>query len=123
MKLDHAAKHLQVHLGESDRVKHTSLHEVLIRKVRRAGLAGATVWRGLPGFGPTSRIRSERILDLPSDLSGVGEIVDTAEKIERFLPILHDRIEAAGCVGMTTLEDVRVFRYSRGGETGEADPK
>lgn len=124
MELNRAAKRLRVYLGEADRVKHASLHEVLIREARRAGLAGATAWRGILGFGPGSRIRSERILDLSADLPVVVEIVDEAERIERFLPVLQALFEAAGCGGMTTLEDVRVIRYSHGGkDPGGAGPK
>lgn len=121
MELNPAAKRLRVYLGEADRLKHTALHEVLIREARRAGLAGATAWRGILGFGPASRLRSERILDLSSDLPVVVEIVDEAEKIERFLPELRGLFDAAGCGGLTTIEDVRVIRYAhgKGGSVGE----
>ena len=84
------AKLLRIFLGESDKVKHTAMYEAIVREARRAGLAGATAWRGIMGFGPTSRIRTARILDLSTDLPIIVEIADEEEKINRFLPVLHD---------------------------------
>jgi uncharacterized protein len=83
VELKQDAKLLRIFLGESDKVKHTALHEVIVREARRAGMAGATAWRGMMGFGPTSRIRTARLLDLSSDLPVVVEIVDEESKIGR----------------------------------------
>ena len=58
MELKADAKLLRIFLGESDKVKHTALYEAIVREARQLGLAGATVWRGIMGFGPTSRIRT-----------------------------------------------------------------
>ena len=114
MELKAEAKLLRIFLGESDKFKHTSLHEEIVLQARQAGLAGATAWRCETGFGATSRIRTARILDLSADLPIVVEIVDSPEKIDDFLPKLHDLFEAAKCGGLTTIENVQVIRYTHG---------
>ena len=114
MELKAEAKLLRIFLGESDKVKHTALYEVIVREARQLGLAGATVWRGIMGFGPTSRIRTARILDLSTDLPIIVEIVDNEDKIQRFLPILHDLFESAQSGGIITIENVNVIKYLHG---------
>ncbi len=114
MELKDEARLLRIFLGESDKVQHSALYDVIVREARRLGLAGATVWRGVMGYGPTSRIRTARILDLSTDLPIIVEIADAHDKIERFLPVLHDLFEAAGCGGLVTVEKVTVIRYLHG---------
>jgi hypothetical protein len=118
MELKGEAKLLRVFLGETDRVRHKPLHEAVVLEARNAGLAGATAWRGFLGFGPTSRVRSAKILDLSSDLPVVVEIVDREDRINGFLPVLHDLFEEAGCGGLVTLEKVEIIRYSHGEHGG-----
>ena len=89
------------------------MYEWIVRKARQDGLAGATVLRGLEGFGAHSRVHTAKILRLSSDLPIVVEIVDSAEKIEAFLPA----IDAAVGEGMATVEKVEVHFYrSRKGQ-------
>ena len=114
MDLKAEAKLLRIFLGEADKVAHTSLYEAIVREARRMELAGATVWRGVMGFGPTSRVRTARVLDLSSDLPVIVEIADEESKINRFLPVLHDLFEAAQCGGLVTVENVKVIRYLHG---------
>jgi uncharacterized protein len=114
MELKAEAKLLRIFLGEADKVKHTALYEAIVREARRMELAGATAWRGIMGFGPTSRIRTSRILDLSTDLPVIVEIADVEEKINRFLPVLHDLFEAAQCGGLVTVENVKVIKYLHG---------
>ena len=111
MELETDAKLLRIFLGESDKVKHTALYEVIVREARRMELAGATVWRGIMGFGPSSRIRTTRILDLSTDLPIIVEIADSEEKIDKFLPVLHELFESAESGGMVTVENVKVIKY------------
>lgn len=111
MNLQGDAKLLRIFLGESDRLGHGPLHETIVREARSAGLAGATVWRGLEGFGASSRIRTAGILDLSSDLPLIVEIVDREDKIEAFLPVLNELFERSRCGGLVTLEKVRIIRY------------
>jgi PII-like signaling protein len=103
---------LRVFIGESDRHEGLPLFEWIVRRARERGLAGATVLRGLEGFGAHSRIHTAKILRLSSDLPIVVEIVDTREKIEAFLPLL----DAAVGEGLATIEEVeiRFYRGARG---------
>lgn len=102
---------LRIYIGESDRRQGKPLYEWLVLKARAAGLAGATVLRGIEGFGAHSRLHTARILRLSEDLPIVVEIVDAMEKIEAFLPVVDDAIGE----GLATVERVRV-RFYRGGQ-------
>ena len=101
---------LRIFIGESDRYAGGSLYEWLVRSAREHGLAGATVLRGLEGFGASSRLHTAKILRLSSDLPIVVEIVDTIEKIESFLPVIDEAVSE----GLATVEKVDV-RFYRGG--------
>lgn len=92
------------------------MYEVIVHEARKMGLAGATVWRGIMGFGPTSRIRTSRVLDLSTDLPIIVEISDREEKINRFLPVLNELFESAQCGGFVTMENVKVIKYLHGKE-------
>jgi PII-like signaling protein len=101
---------LRIFIGESDRHEGVPLHEWLVRRARENGLAGATVLRGLAGFGAHSRLHTAKILRLSADLPIVVEIVDTIEKIEAFLP----EVDAAVGEGLATVERVEVRFYRSG---------
>src|SRR5215467_12883456 len=98
---------LRIFVGESDKVGHKPLYEVIVLKAREAGLAGATVLRGVMGFGRNSILHTTKILRLSEDLPMVVEIVDSLEKVEAFLPILDTMVPE----GLVTLEQVRVIHY------------
>ena len=104
---------LRIFIGESDRYQGMPLAEWIVKQAQACGLAGATVLRGLEGFGAHSRLHTAKILRLSSDLPLVVEIVDTREKIETFLPIIDGAIEE----GLATLEKVEI-RFYRGGSSG-----
>jgi len=91
-----------------------ALFEWIVQAAREQGLAGATVLRGLAGFGAHSRLHTTKILRLSDDLPVIVEIVDTAKKIEAFLPV----IDAAIVEGLVTVEKVEVHFY-RSGKAGE----
>lgn len=98
---------LRIFIGEGDRHEALPLYEWIVRKAREQGLAGATVLRGLEGFGAHSRLHTAKILRLSTDLPIVVEIVDTEEKIHAFLPSIDAAIEE----GLATLEKVEVRFY------------
>ncbi len=98
---------LRIFIGESDRHGHQPLYESIVLQARKAGLAGATVLRGLMGFGKHSILHTAKILRLSEDLPMIIEIVDSLEKIEMFLPALDDLIKD----GLVTVEKVRVIHY------------
>jgi uncharacterized protein len=107
MSLPQEAELLRIFIGEADHYGHRPLYEAIVEEARRRGLAGATVVRGLMGFGKASLIHTAKILRLSEDLPVIIEIVDTIERIEAFLPDL-DRMIGDGLV---TLEKVRVITY------------
>ncbi len=107
MKLEGEAELLRIFIGESDRASGRPLYEAIVQEAREAGLAGATVLRGILGFGAHSRIHSAKILRLSEDLPIVIEIVDRPERIAGFLPKLDEMIGE----GLVTLERVRVITY------------
>jgi PII-like signaling protein len=98
---------LRIFVRESDKVGHRPLYEVIVLKAREAGLAGATVLRGVMGYGKNSVLHTAKILRLSEDLPMVVEIVDSLEKVEAFLPELDGMITD----GLVTLEKVRVLHY------------
>ena len=103
---------LRIFIGESDRHGGMLLYEWIVRKAREDGLAGATVLRGVEGFGARSRVRTAKILELSTDLPIIVEIVDTLDKIDRFLPV----IDAAIKDGLATVERVQIRFYRSGNE-------
>jgi hypothetical protein len=107
MVLPEDGKLLRLFMGENDRHDGMLLHEWIIRRAREEGLAGATVIRGIAGFGAHSRLHTAKILRLSTDLPIVVEIVDTEAKIEAFLPTL----DAYGTSLLVTLEKMTVIRY------------
>ncbi len=89
------ARLLRIFLGEGDQAKHAPLYEAIVREARAAGLAGATAWRGVMGFGPTSRIRTAKVLDLSADLPVVVRSRMRRRRSGRFLPVLKRLFETA----------------------------
>jgi PII-like signaling protein len=98
---------LRIFIGESNRHEGLPLYEWLVRHARQNGLAGATVLRGISGFGANSRIHTANILRLSLDLPIVVEIVDEPAKIEAFLPV----VDAVVKEGLVTLEKVQIKLY------------
>jgi uncharacterized protein len=113
MKIEGEGKLLRIFVGESDRWGSKPLYQAIVERVRAEGLAGATVIRGIEGFGADSRLHTARILRLSEDLPVVVEIVDSAEQIERILPVLDEMVAE----GMVTVERVEVIAY-RGSAPG-----
>lgn len=98
---------VRIFFGESDKWKHRPLHVALLERLRSEGFAGATVFRGIAGFGATSVIHTTHLLDLSTDLPIVVEVIDIEEHIARLTPILDEMLGGA----LVTMEKVRVLRY------------
>jgi len=107
MKLEGTQRRLTIFVGESDRHGHTPLATEIVHRAHAAGLAGATVIRGVEGFGASNHLHTTRILSLSDDLPMVVIIIDTAESIEGFLPDLEELISE----GLVIVDDVHVVRY------------
>ena len=105
----------RVFIGESDKWRLQPLYRALVERLRAEGFAGATVFRGIEGFGARSIIHTTRVLDLSSDLPVVVEVVDTEEQMEKLLPILDEMVQQGVLV---TMEKVRVVRYAAGPPKG-----
>ena len=107
MKIEREGLLLRIFIGESDSWHGKPLYEEIVKLVRERGLAGATVLRGIEGFGAHSRIHTSRILRLSEDLPVVIEIIDEAERVNEVLPTLDEMIGE----GLITLEKVQVIAY------------
>ncbi|HKJ05163.1 MAG TPA: DUF190 domain-containing protein [Geopsychrobacteraceae bacterium] len=99
---------MRIFIGESDRWRNQPLYEALLELFRTKGFAGATVLKGIAGFGAKSILHTDRLLRLSSDLPLVVEVVDNEEKIQAILPRLDEMLQG----GMVTLEKARVIHYS-----------
>jgi hypothetical protein len=110
MKLEGEGQLLRIFVGESDRFDGRPLHEAIVLLAREKGLAGATVLRGMAGFGAASRIHTTKILRLSEDLPIVVEIADRADRIASILPALDGMVRE----GLMTLEKVHIVKYRHG---------
>ncbi|WP_222720366.1 DUF190 domain-containing protein [Actinomadura sp. HBU206391] len=113
MKLEGPAVRLTVFVGETDQWHHRPLYHEIVHRAHAAGLAGASVLRGIEGYGASSRIHTTRILSLSDDLPVAVVIVDTEDKINSFLPELDELV----LEGLAIIDPVRVIRY--GGRSAE----
>ncbi len=102
---------LRIFFGEDDKCDHLPLHEAIVKKAREMHLGGATVLRGHIGFGHSSRIHTTKLLRLSQDLPIIVEIVDSQDKIDRFLPVLDGMMQR----GLVTIEKVQVLQYGTDG--------
>jgi PII-like signaling protein len=98
---------MRIHIGESDKWHGKPLHQAIVEMLRGEKFPGATVLRGVGGFGSSSVYHTDKILRLSEDLPIVVEVVDSAERIEQILPRLDEMVEG----GLITLEKVRVILY------------
>lgn len=110
MKIEGPGKGLTIYIGESDHWHHQPLYAAIVERAKKMGMAGATVTRGIMGFGARSRLHTASILRLSEDLPVVIELVDTAERIEAFLPVLDEMVEE----GLVMTWDVVVEKYVHG---------
>jgi PII-like signaling protein len=101
------ATRLSIFIGGEDMWHHKPLFHEIVKRAREAGLAGASVLRGIEGYGASSRIHTDRILDLAENLPVVVLIVDTEERIRAFLPELDELVAE----GMVVLDEVEAIRY------------
>lgn len=102
-----SGRRLSVFIGEQDRYGHRSLAEAILERAREEGLAGATMTRGIEGFGPSGRLRTTRFLSSSDDLPIVIEIIDDARRIARFAVIVDQMVEE----GLVVVEDADVRLY------------
>jgi len=107
MRLSGSAKMVRIHFGEDDRWEGKPLYDAIVEEARRQDLAGATVYRGIEGYGASSRIHRKHLLT-SSDLPVMVCIVDDEQKIQGFLPTLERMVSE----GLIAISDVEVIRYT-----------
>jgi|SRR6185312_6747861 len=108
------AKLVRIFLGEADKYNQQPLYEKIVFDAKKQGLSGATVLRGIMGFGPNSRIHTSKLFDISTDLPIIIEIVDTLEKINSFIAIVEQLFEESKSGGLITIEKAQVIRYQSG---------
>jgi hypothetical protein len=108
------AKLLRIFLGESDNFQQKPLYETIVFEAKKQGLSGATVIRGIMGFGPNSKIHTAKLFDISSDLPVIVEIVDTLENINLFVKFVEQLFEESKSGGLITIEKAEIIRYKSG---------
>ncbi len=107
MKIPQRGTLLRIFIGEEDHHHGKPLYEAIVMKARELNLAGASVFRGVMGFGAESRIHTAKVLRLSEDLPMMIELVDSEENIQKIIPFLDETVKE----GLITLENVRVIKY------------
>ena len=108
-KIAYQSKRLRIYVGESDHWKRRSLFHAIVETAKELDMAGATVFRGLMGYGANSRIHTASLIDLSSDLPMLIEIIDSEDYINKLLPYLDEMLEE----GLITIDDVEVIKYGK----------
>lgn len=114
MEKDPNAKLLRIFVGESDKAGNRPLYEAIVYEAKKQGLAGATVLKGVMGFGANSRVHTAKLFDISADLPMVVEIVDSEEKIRAFTQTVEQLFESSRSGGLITIEKAEVIRYRAG---------
>ncbi len=108
MKLPEQGVLLRVFISEADSYEGRPLYEQIVMRARELNLAGATVTRGIMGFGANSRVHTAKVLRLSEDMPVIVEIVDTKENLDKLFPFIDKMV----CDGLVTMERVKVIKYS-----------
>ncbi|MER3426517.1 MAG: hypothetical protein C4334_00235 [Pyrinomonas sp.] len=116
-KLEGQAKMVRIYIGEDDRWEGEPLYEAIVKKLRMMDIAGATVYRGLMGYGGSQRVHRSGWLGLSRDLPIMITVVDAEEKIRRILPILDEMVDE----GLVVLSDVEIIKYTHASEAGSKE--
>lgn len=114
VKLEGQAKMLRIYIGEDDRWEGEPLSEAIVKKLRMMDIAGATVYRGILGYGANQRVHRSGLLNLSHDLPLMITVVDSPEQIQRVIPVLDEMVDE----GLIVLSDVEVIKYVHNRQTG-----
>ena len=114
MKIEGRAGTLKIYVGESDKVHGRPLFEEIVFEARKAGMAGATVFKGIMSFGASHSVRTMKIFALSGDMPVVVEIVDSVEKLDDFIPRINELMDQGKKGGLITFQEADVIRYQVG---------
>ena len=114
MKPDDKAKRLRIYISSTDKLKHTPLYEVIIFAARRYGIAGATVLKGIMGFGTSSEIYSNKLWEISEKLPLIVEIIDEPQKVDSFFESIKPYFEKIGKGHIITVDETMVLLHSTG---------
>ena len=112
------ATRLTIYIGESDQWNHRPLYTEIVHRAHAAGLGGASVFRGVEGFGKSSRIHTTRLLSLSEDLPVMVVLVSSPDRVRDFLPQVEELVSE----GLVTLDEVEVVKYAGRQDRGGAEP-
>ncbi len=107
MKLEGKAKMLRIYFGEDDQWQGQPLYEAIVERCRKLDIAGATVYRGIRGYGASTRIRRRHLLQFSPDAPILVQIIDTDENLQRLIPALDEMVSE----GLIAMSDVEVIKY------------
>jgi PII-like signaling protein len=107
MKLEGKAKMLRIYFGEDDKWRGQPLYKMIVEKCRSMDIAGATVYRGIEGYGASTLIRRSHRLSISHDAPVMVSIVDSEEKIRQLIPVLDDMVDE----GLIAMSNVEVIKY------------
>lgn len=114
MKIEGRAGILKIYMGESDKVQGRPLFEEIVFEARKAGMAGATVFKGIMSFGASHSVHTLKIFALSGDLPITVEIVDSVEKLDKFTSRVNELMDQSQKGGLVTFQEVDVLRYKVG---------
>jgi len=111
MEVKGEAKLVRIFVGESDKFKNIPVYEAIVKRAREEKLAGATVLKGIMGYGKNSIIHTSKLLALSEDMPIIVELIDEEKKIEAFLEKIHEIFDKSGSNGLITIEKAQVIKY------------
>ncbi len=114
MSPDDKAKRLRIYISSTDKLKHTPLYEVIIFAARRYGIAGATVLKGIMGFGTSSEIYSNKLWEISEKLPLIVEIIDSPEKIDTFFDSIKPYFDKIGKGHIITVDETTILLHRTG---------
>jgi PII-like signaling protein len=111
MELNGDSKLMRVFIGEIDKLHHEILYEVMLRKAKEEGMSGCSVFRGIMGFGASSKVHQAKLIEISEDLPVTIEVIDHEDKIAAFVSLMGSLLDEAGCGGLITVENANVKYY------------
>ena len=117
MKSEYKARRLRIYISSTDKYEHTPLYELIVYSARKHGIAGATVLKGIMGYGASSEVYTNKLWEITEKIPLVVEIIDDQEKIDSFFETIRPVFETIGKGHIITVDDTRVLMHKPGNKT------